>query len=401
MSIALEGISILDLTASQMPGRWASGLLGDFGAEVIVVERPPYKGRESGPSGVHTLKTRREIESFYAFNSFDRNKESITLNLKSIEARNIFYRLVKQADVVIEGYRPGVAKKLHVDYDTLNKINSGIIYCSITSYGQGGPYRNFPGYDLNIMALAGAVGITGEKGRAPVMPGVQIGDWVGGGFMSVVGILLALMARNRTGRGQFVDISMTDGVLACMAMFSEEYFRTGKVPKRGEKINTGGSHYNNIFRTKDKKYITIAAWDPTMYENLCRALGRDDLISYQHPSDDKKRDEIFAALSEIFVTKTRQEWFEFLAERNIAVAPEYSLDEVFTDPQILHRQMMIERDHPTVGKVKQSGIPIKLSDTPGSFKSFAPIPGRNTEEILLELGYSEEKIKELKKNGEI
>jgi crotonobetainyl-CoA:carnitine CoA-transferase CaiB-like acyl-CoA transferase len=397
----LTGIKVLDLTASQMPGRWASGMLADFGAEVIIVERVSYSGVETGPSGFKHFKSLKSINRFYAFNSFDRNKKSISLDLKFKESKDIFYKLVRKADVVIEGNRPGVAKRLGVDYETLKEINPRLVYSGITSYGQDGPYCGYPGYDLNCMAVAGALDVTGEKGCAPVMPGVQLGDWVGGGYMTVVGILLALIARDKTGRGQFLDISMTDGILACMAMFFEEYFRTGDVPKRGERANTGGAHYNNIYLTKDKKYITIAAWDPKMYANLCKALGCEDLIPYQYPLGKQKKERVFNIFQNIFRSKTRQEWLDYLRDRNIAVAPEYSLDEVFTDAQLMHRQMKMELNHPTEGTVNQIGIPIKLSDTPGYFRGFAPTPGKNTNEILLSLGYTDVYIEELRKKGAI
>ena len=399
MASALNGIKVLDLSASQMPGRWTSGMLGDFGAEVIIIERIPYGGLETGPSGYQKMKNEKDLKVFYAYNSFDRNKKSIGLNLKEQESKEILYKLIKVADVVIEGYRPGVAKRLGVDYESLERINDKIVYCSISSYGQDGPYQDYPGHDLNYMALAGALDITGEKKRDPVMPGVQLGDWVGGGFMAVVGILLGLMARNTTGRGQYVDISMTEGVLACMAMFVEEYFRTGKIPTRGERINTGGSHYNNIYKTKDNKYITIAAWEPRAYESLCRLLNCEDLIGDQHPGTEERQKKAFDAFRKVFLTRTRQEWFNYLKENNVSVAPLYPLDEVFADPQMIHRKMMIEELHPAEGMVKQIGIPIKLSDTPGGFKSFAPLPCENTTEMLIELGYTTYQIESLKEKG--
>jgi crotonobetainyl-CoA:carnitine CoA-transferase CaiB-like acyl-CoA transferase len=401
MLSALNGIRVLDLSASQMPGRWTSGMLSDFGAQVILIERIPYGGNETGPSGFQKMKSEKDLKKFYAYNSFDRNKKSMGLNLKAQESKEIFYKLVTGADVVIEGYRPGVAKKLGIDYETLQGVNPRIVYCSITSYGQDGPYEDYPGHDLNYMALAGALDITGEEDRDPVMPGVQIGDWVGGGFMAVVGILLGLMARDVTKRGQHVDISMTDGVLACMAMFVEEYFRTGKIPRRGNRINTGGSHYNNIYKTKDNKYITIAAWEPQAYKNLCQLLNCEELIEDQHPKSAEKKKRAFETFRNTFLARTRQEWFDYLKENNVSVAPLYSLDEVFADLQIKHRKMMIENLHPTEGMVKQIGVPIKLSDTPGRFERFSPLPCEHTVEILSELGYSNQEIEKFKAKGSV
>jgi crotonobetainyl-CoA:carnitine CoA-transferase CaiB-like acyl-CoA transferase len=216
-------------------------------------------------------------------------------------------------------------------------------------------------------------------------------------MQAAIGILAALMAREKTGRGQYVDIAMTDGVVSLMAQPLAEFFASGRVPERGNERITGGWPNYNVYETKDRKYISIGCLEPWFFENICRALGREDLIPYQNTAE--KWGEIFAAFREIFRTKTRDEWFDLLKEQDVCVAKVYELDELERDPQLVHRNMIVEVDTPALGKVKQAGISIKLSETPGRIRSVAPLRGQHTEEILLTLGYSKEQIEGIQGEG--
>ncbi len=390
--LALEGITILDLSRA-VPGPFCSMILSDLGAEVIKIEAPPGASRLR-VGAVSDAEKRRT-----AYQTLSRNKKSIGLNLRSEEARGIFYQLVEKADVVIEGFRPGVVKGLGVDYETVSKINPKIVYGSVTSYGQDGPYRDVIAHDLNSIAMGGALDLIGEKGGRPVIPLNLVADLGGSAMCLAIGILSALMARTKTGKGQYVDISMLDSVISLLTSVAAGYFRDNIVPKRGEGPTAGGAPYYNIYETKDGKSITIGNLEPWIWENFCREIGKEDFIPYQ--ADETKWEELSAYFKQLFLTKTRDEWFELLSRKNIFIGKVLSLDEVFTDPQVLHRQMVIEVEHPTEGKVKQVGIAVKLSDTPGEVRSLPPMLGEHTEEILAGLGYSEQRINELRQEGAI
>jgi len=396
--LALGGITVLDLSW-QGPGPFCTMILGDLGAEVIRVGPPAGAGarqfaRQAGA---------RQI----AYQAVHRNKKSILINLKSDEGRAIFHKLAAEADVIVEGFRPGVAERLGIDYSRLSKINPKIIYCAITGYGQGGPYRDLPGHDVNYISFAGALNLIGEANRPPVIPLNLIADYGGAGMSAAIGILSALMARSKTGKGQYIDISLTDTVISLLTeSVLDGYFLTGVAPKRGESVLSGGYPNYTIYETKDGRFISLGCLEPWLWENLCRVIGKDEFIPFNPVGErlpdqtgDEKRREVLSALRQLFLTKTRDEWFEFLSHRDIPIGKVYSLDEVFADPQVLHRKMVIELEHPTEGMVKQVGIAIKLSDTPGKVRSFAPLPGEHTETVLLGLGYSRQRINELRQQG--
>jgi len=393
MTLPLEGVKVLDLSRLA-PGPFCTMVLGDLGADVLKVEGP--REGKLAPTG-RNIPVDEEWEAVH--NSLERNKRSIVLNLRSEEARQIFYQLVKSADVIVEGFRPGVVKRLKVDYDTVREMNPRIIYCSVTGYGQDGPYHNMVGHDINYISIGGALGIIGIPGGAPVIPANLIADFAAGGMNSTIGILAALMARDKTGKGQYVDMALGDGVVSLMAQSLSRYFSSGTVPERGNDLLTGGVPHYSIYEAKDGKYVSIGCLEPWFYENLCRALGREDFIPHQDAEE--KKEEIFSAFKEIFRTKTRDEWFDFLSQWDICVGKIYEPNELSSDPQLAHRKMILELDHPKYGKVKQVGISQKLSDTPGSIRSFGPLHGQHTEEVLRDLGYTGEQIEELRRQGTI
>jgi crotonobetainyl-CoA:carnitine CoA-transferase CaiB-like acyl-CoA transferase len=375
-------------------------ILGDFGAEVIKVDAP---GAKLGPD----LKG-EENRKRAAYYPLDRNKKNMVLNLKSQSGREVIYRLAKQVDVIVEGFRPGVVKRLGIDYDTISKINPKVVYCSLSGYGQYGPYRDFPGHDINYISMAGVLGLIGPSGMPPVIPMNLIGDFAGASLYGVIGILTALMARNQTGKGQHVDVAYMEGAMSLLTFLTSWYFFEGVVPKRGETTVHGAYPYYGVYETKDGKYISIGCVEPHFWVNLCRLLGKEDYIPYQigldhflHGPTDKKWEEISSYLKQTFLTKTRDEWFELLIKNDIPAGKVYTLDEVFSDPHVIQRQMVLEIEHPKFGKIKQFGIAPKLSDTPGKVRTFAPLTGENTEEILRGVGYSPKEIENLRKEGTI
>ena len=298
-----------------------------------------------------------------------------------------------------ESNRPGVAKRLGIDYDTLKKVNPRLIYCAITGYGQDGPYRDLPGHDINYMAIAGALSVLNEGGAGrPIVAGMKLADVGGGSLQAIIGILLAILAREKTGRGQFVDIAMTDGIMSWLAGPLSMYFESGKVPEPGIIPLDGKRPGFNAYETKDGKFISFGLREAHLFANFCRALGREDFIPDQN-TPGKRRAEMIAELQKIFRTRTRDEWFQFLKEKDVSVAPVYTLDEAVRDPHLLHRKMVVEVKHPKLGKVKQLGIAIKLSDTPGQIRRPAPLLGEHTEEVLLGLGYSKADVARLKQAG--
>ncbi len=403
--LALEGTRILDLTRVG-PGTFCTMVLGDLGAEVIKVESPPAPGTRQG--GFFHSPLAEEGKREAAYECLDRNKKSMGLDLRSETGRHLFHQLVKGADVVVEAFRPGVVKRLGIDYETVSKINPGIVYCSVTGYGQDGPYKELLGHDINYISIAGALDLIGEPGGQPVIPLSLLANHGGGGMHAAVGILSALIARTKTGRGQYVDIALADSVISLLAWHAVRYFCHNVVPERGRTTEGGAYPYYNMYETKDGKYISIGCIEPWLWENLCREIGKEEFAPFHYeqghllyPPEGEGWQEVSAYLKQLFLTKTRDEWFELLRQMDIPIAKVHSMDEVFSDPQVLHRQMVIEVDDATGEKVRQTGIAIKLSDTPGKVRSLSPTLGQHTEEILTELGYDSQEIGRLRQEGTI
>jgi crotonobetainyl-CoA:carnitine CoA-transferase CaiB-like acyl-CoA transferase len=392
---ALEGLKILDLTR-YAPGPYCTMILGDLGADIIKIEEMGSPGgrRAEQMKGMDTIPAPFEFPTTEStYNPLNRNKKSIQLNLKAAMGQRIFHQLAEKTDIVVEGFRPGVTKRLGIDYPTLKKVNQRLIYCAITGYGQDGPYRDLPGHDINYISNGGAVGAISLPGARPAIPGNLIGDMAAGGLQATIGILAALAARERTGKGQFVDIAMTDGAVSMLCLYLGRYFELGRLTKPEEKSSCGATHYYNHYETSDGKFISIACSEPWFFANLCRALGCEDFIPYQ--MDIEKNDEITDYFRQKFLTRTSDEWFDILSKADAPVGRVYSLDELAGDPQLQHRRMIVEVDSPGEGKIRQAGISIKLSETPGEIRNLGASPGESTVEILTELGYSQEEIKEM------
>jgi crotonobetainyl-CoA:carnitine CoA-transferase CaiB-like acyl-CoA transferase len=317
----------------------------------------------------------------------------MTLNLKHAAGRDIFVRLAADADIVLEGYRPGVPQRLGIDYETLRAHNPRLIYCSISGYGQDGPYRDRVGHDVNYLGYAGVLNFVGESGGAPVIPGVQIADIAGGGLMAAVGILTAVIARAQTGRGQFVDIAMLDGAMACNAYHTLMWFLTGRLPTRGGEQLTGRYPCYAVYETRDGRHVTVGAFEPHFWATLCRYFGREDFIARQW--DEEAREEMFAVFRHAFRQKTMAEWVAELADTDICFGPVNTLDETYADPQLRHRGMIVELQTPG-GQARLPGTPIKLSETPAAVRTPPPGFGEHTDHVLAGLGFSAAQVVQLR-----
>ena len=405
MNLPLEGIVVIDL-ARMLPGPYASMILADLGAEVIRVEDPRYPYGSPPPF----FQKGRYRES--AFNSvIMRNKKSIALNLKKEEAQEIFYKLVERADIILETFRPKVTKKLKVDYETLSKINKSIIYCSLTGYGQYGPYEQLAGHDLNYIGICGILDLNkerklvGEKNqeRKPVLPGVQAAD-IGGGLVSIIGILGALIERdkNPNKEGQYIDISMTDCVFSFMPMAAAFQFSKNLNDGMTKPRNPlhGDVPFYSIYKTKDNKYLSVGAIELKFWRGVCIGLGREDLITKGNAVGGEK-EEVFREVQKEFLRKTQEEWMEIFSKIDSCVMPVNNFSQACEDPQIKARNMVVELPHPKFGKIHNINSPIKYSRTPLSIRNLAPKIGQNSVEILQWLNYTREEIKGFKKRGVI
>ena len=405
MSLPLEGIVVIDL-ARMLPGPYASMILADLGAEVIRVEDPRYPYGSPPPF----FQKGRYRES--AFNSvIMRNKKSIALNLKKEEAQEIFYKLVERADIILETFRPKVTERLKVDYETLSKINMSIIYCSLTGYGQYGPYEQLAGHDLNYIGICGILDLNkerklvGEKNqeRKPVLPGVQAAD-IGGGLVSIIGILGALIERdkNPNKEGQYIDISMTDCVFSFMPMAAAFQFSKNLNDGMTKPRNPlhGDVPFYSIYKTKDNKYLSVGAIELKFWRGVCIGLGREDLITKGNAVGGEK-EEVFREVQKEFLRKTQEEWMEIFSKIDSCVMPVNNFSQACEDPQIKARNMVVELPHPKFGKIHNINSPIKYSRTPLSIRNLAPKIGQNSVEILQWLNYTREEIKGFKKRGVI
>ncbi|RLA98899.1 MAG: CoA transferase [Deltaproteobacteria bacterium] len=387
MSAPLEGIKVLDLSRL-LPGPFCSMLLADMGAEVIKIEAPGvgdyirwWDPKLGNNSGMHVV--------------LNRNKKSLTLNLKSETGKEIFRGLAKLSDVILEGFRPGVMDKLNLGYENLSELNPKIVYCAISGYGATGPISKKAGHDINFLALNGLLSYNGIDGK-PTVPGVQIGDMGGGGLLAAFAILAAIIAREKTGKGQFIDISMTDGAMVWNCLRFGNWIADGTIPAPGDGMLNGGFACYNVYETKDGKFMALGALEPQFWSAFCQAVNRPDLDTpeYFKPGDHQK--ELIQELSRIFRTRTRAEWVEFLKDVDCCCEPVLNLEEASNSKMSRERGMIVEMEHHQWGKYLQLGIPCKFSETPGNILTHAPELGEHTDEILSDLGFSPEEIEQLR-----
>ncbi len=393
MARALEGVKILDL-GRLVPYQFATLLLADLGAEVLKIEEPTLGdyGRTLGP------KYKEEAVAFLICN---RNKKSMKLNLKSEKGKEIFRDMVKEYDVVFETFRPGVMDRLGLSYESLSEINPRIIYVSGTGYGKDGPYVQKAGHDINYIGYGGILGVTGRHTDRPIIPGIPIADMAGGGVFPAFGVLAALLARDRTGKGQQVDVSMTDCMAAFCVLPMANYISNKMNPGIRTLPLAGTAPCYGIYKTKDDKFVASGNLEDKFWTNFCKALEREDLLELQFAAGEKG-EEVRAELDSIFQTKTRQEWVDLMSEWDVCFGPVLEIDEMMEDDQLKNtREMFFTIDHPVEGSVPQIGFPVKFSDTPGEAVTPSPTFGQHTEEMLKGLGYNDQQIKDLNSEGVI
>lgn len=395
MRHALEGLKVIDLTRV-LAGPYATMLLADFGAEIIKIE-VPKTGDDSRAFGPYV-----NGESAY-FMSINRNKKSITLNLKTEEGKDILKKLVSQADVLVENFRPGTMEKLGLGYELLKEINPKLIYAASSGYGHTGPYSQKPAYDAVVQAMGGIMSITGQVGGKPTRVGTSIGD-IAAGLFTAIGVLTALNYRNETGKGQKVDVAMLDCQVAMLENAIARYTSTGDVPKPG-----GNKHPSIVpfesFGTNDGD-IMVAAGNDNLFQKLCSALQLEDAANDARFATNPLRNENYEALKPIldkaFAEKSIDEWRSILDEAGVPNSPINTIDRVVEHPQVMARDMVQTVKHKVAGEVKMPGVAIKLSETPGMIESAAPLLGEHNEEILKEyLNMSNEDINSLKEKGVI
>jgi crotonobetainyl-CoA:carnitine CoA-transferase CaiB-like acyl-CoA transferase len=385
MKDALEGIRVLDLSR-MLPGPYCSMMLADLGAEVIKVEEPSV--------GDPTRRSPPMVTGQSApFSQVNRNKKSIAIDLKKPEGREIFLKLASTADCVLEQFRPGVVDHLGINYAVVAERNPRIVYCSLTGFGQDGPHRDRSGHDLNYLALSGVLGLTTDGAGTPVIPGIQVAD-LAGGMIAGFAILAALLARERTGRGQYVDVSMFDVMLSMLPIPAAHQLAGAAIPVGGKYVLSGAYPFYNVYETSDGKFMTLGALEPKFWANFCRKVGREDLASRQFDSGER-RESLFVEIRTIFKSKSQSDWIELMHDADCCCEPVLSLAEAFGHAQTVARQMIRKSSSIT----DQLGFSYKLSETPPRELSPAPALGDHTEELLAEVGMTEEERRRLSAAG--
>lgn len=389
MKMPLEGICVLDLTRL-LPGPFATMILGDYGARVIKIESPG----EGDYLRWMPPMIREDMSAYYS--QLNRNKEHLALDLKQEKGREIFFRLLEKADVLIEGFRPGVTRRWAIDYPSLESSFPQLIYCSLTGYGQEGPYSQKGGHDLNYTALSGVLDLMGPEGGPPSLSGIQIADIGGGALYSIIAIAFALLARNQNGKGQFLDIAMMDGTFSFLPLYLANYFATSQIPRRGSELLCGALGNYNVYEAGDGKYLSLGALEPKFWMAFCQKLGDPELMAINFTTLEGAA-EIKERLSKIFLQKSRDQWMAFFEGEDVCLEPVLNLEEALSHPQTQHRKLVDEVDIEGLGLFPQLSPPMKFSSTPGRISSPPKGLGADTEKILKDLGLSSGELEILRK----
>lgn len=386
---SLSGVRVLDLTRL-LPGPYLTMILSDLGADVVKVEDPRL-----GDYMRAIPPARQGIGG--RFLSVNRDKRSLALDLKAPAGRDAFLRMVDRADVVVESFRPGVMDKLNVGWAHLSARNPRVILCSVSGYGKDGPYRDRAGHDLNYIGLGGVLAMTGPRGGAPQMPGVQIADLAGGALWGAVGVLGALVGRGTTGKGSHVDISMTEGAMALLAAeLGNQDCDERHVPTRGTETLNGGLACYGVYATRDGKYLSVGALEPKFWLAFNQAIGRKgDMAELILPPEGQAR--VRAEVQAILSTRTRAEWEEVLARADACCEPVLEMDELAGHPQHRARRMFFDVEHPTLGKVRQIRTPVGQPEA----SRIAPRLGEHSDEVLREYGFADDEVAALRRTGAI
>jgi len=383
---ALDGIRVLDFTRL-LPGATCTLLLADLGADVLKIEQPGVGDYNRAFEPIN----KKESGSFLLLN---RNKRSLVLDLKAEAGVAIFKQLVAKSDVVIEGFRPGVIDRLGLGYDSLKAVNKNIVMCSISGFGQTGPLREASGHDINYLALAGALQLFGTPQTGPLVPGLSIADVGGGSLMAVYGILAALLARQRTGEGQYIDVSMLDGLTTWLAYHGADHLFAGMEPRGGERPFIGSAPCYNVYRCADGGHLSLGIIEAHFWQAFCRLIERPDWVHEQWPVGEQAARQ-FKVLRDLFAGAPLADWSQRLLAADIPAAPVNSMAQAFEHPQAKARELLYYCDHPVEGRIPQLGFPVKFSGTPATHRLPPPLLGQHSEEVLRDLGYALEEIEAL------
>lgn len=390
-ALPLDGVTVLDLSR-QLPGPVSTQILADFGADVIKIEDTGAGDNFRGVAPLRNGVSARHVQ-------INRNKRGLAIDLKSAEGHAVFMKLCERAHVVFEQFRPGVVKRLGIHYEAVREVNPRIVYCALSGFGQDGPLRDVVAHDPNYLSVSGVLGLLGRRGGPPAMSGPQISD-LAAAHLATIGILLGLRRAEHTGEGEYIDISLFDSAMSMSVTALATYLGGGKAPSRGEERHNGRYPWSDIYETSDGGFITISAIEEHFYANLCNALGKPEWLGDQY-ADDARQAQIRAGLEEIFRSRTRDEWFERLKDKDVCISPVLSVAEAAESEHAKARRSIVAHKHPLAGDTRLLASPIRMRNAPAAIRRHAPALGEHSAEILQSLGYDEAAIAQLAARGVI